>query len=130
MKLHVRLPDRELLTAEAIRVRAVGREGSFCLLPRHRDWVTVLPPGLLAWIDAQDQEHHLAVDSGVLLKCADEVRVSVRRAVAGDDLAQLQRVVEREFLRVDELTRGTRDALARLEAGVVRRFVDLSGRQP
>jgi F-type H+-transporting ATPase subunit epsilon len=61
------------------------------------------------------------------VKCGPAVRVSAWRGVRGDDLASLRAVVEREFLQLDDRERTARSALARLEAGVVRRFVELEG---
>lgn len=124
MSLHLLLllPGQVLLDTSVRKVRATGTQGSFTLLPRHQDWVSVLRPGLLGYLDQSDIERQVAVDSGVLVKCAEMVQVVVRRAVLGDDLATLQRTVEQEFMRLDEHNRATRDALARLESGVVRRF--------
>jgi F-type H+-transporting ATPase subunit epsilon len=55
--------------------------------------------------------------------------VSAWRGVRGDDLASLRATVEREFLQLDDRERTARSALARLEAGVVRRFVELEGQR-
>lgn len=71
------------------------------------------------------EERYPAVDEGALVKCGPEVRVSVRRAVVGTDLDGLRNTVEQEFKRLDEHERSARSALARLEASVVRRFIEL-----
>jgi F-type H+-transporting ATPase subunit epsilon len=125
LRLKVLVPGRVLLDVPVGKVRAVGTQGHFCLLPRHLDWVTLLRPGLLSYLDESTTERHLAVDSGTLVKCAGEIRVAVRRAVVGEDLASLRATLEAEFLRLDEQSRRTRDALVRLESGVVRRFVEM-----
>jgi len=65
------------------------------------------------------------VDQGVLVKCGDEVLVSVRRAVRDGDLRQLRGVVEARFRRYDDQEKAARSAVARLEAGVIRRFLEL-----
>ncbi len=49
--------------------------------------------------------------------------VAVRRAIEGEDLPGLRQRVEAEFLQMDEGERLARSATARLEAGIVRRFV-------
>jgi F-type H+-transporting ATPase subunit epsilon len=58
-----------------------------------------------------------------------EVLVSAWRGARGEDLASLRTVVEREFLTLDDRERAARSALARLETGVVRRFVELEQRR-
>jgi F-type H+-transporting ATPase subunit epsilon len=50
--------------------------------------------------------------------------VSVRNAIAGDDLGALRAAVDREFLALDERERGMRVLLARLERGFIRRFAE------
>jgi F-type H+-transporting ATPase subunit epsilon len=54
----------------------------------------------------------------------------VRGAVEGDDLGALRARVEAEFRQHDEEERDARAALARLEAGMVRRFRDLGASLP
>jgi len=53
------------------------------------------------------------------------VRVATRRAVRGDDLDVLRETVRREFLALSEREREARSAVARLEAGVIRRFIEI-----
>ena len=84
MKLKVLLPTKVMLSAEVSKVIAEGLDGSFCLLPRHADFVSALAAGVLLYETPDRREHYLAVDKGVLVKSADEVLVSARRAVKGE----------------------------------------------
>lgn len=127
MRLKVLLPSRVLIDEEVTKVVAEADNGWFCLLPRHADLVTALVPGILVFSTAAGTERLVAIDHGTLVKCDVEVLVSVWRGVMGDDLASLRAVVEREFLALDDRERTARGALARLEAGVVRRFVEMAG---
>jgi len=124
MRLKVFLPAEALVDEEVTKVVAEAADGSFCLLPRHIDFVTALVPGLLSFV-SNGEEWHLAVDEGILLKIGDEVRVSTRRAVRGADLGRLQLAVREQFRTLDERERSARSAVAKLEAGFVRRFVEL-----
>ena len=72
----------------------------------------------------------VGIDEGILVKCGDEVRVATGRAIRGTDLATLKREVERWFLEMDEQAAIARTAMARLEAGVIRRFTELRQRMP
>ncbi|HPF60200.1 MAG TPA: F0F1 ATP synthase subunit epsilon [Candidatus Competibacteraceae bacterium] len=125
MHLKVLTPVQTLVDEPAVRVHAEGLEGSFCLLPRHRDWVAALQPGIVGFTTVEGQERFLAVDQGVLTKCGAEVLIAVRRAVREDDLARLRQVVENEFRQLDEQERIARSTLARLEAGMIRQFLKL-----
>jgi F-type H+-transporting ATPase subunit epsilon len=125
MNLKLLLPSEILIDEPVQKVIAVGKNGSFCLEPRHVDFVSALPPGLLQFIDAKGEEIFIAIDEGILVKCADEVLVSVFNAVKGNDLATLNDTIEHRFRQLDETERNARSALAKLEAGVVRRFTQM-----
>lgn len=128
MQLKLLSPTRIVADAAATKVIAEAENGFFCLLPRHVDFVAALVPSILAWWDADGHEHVAAVDAGTLVKCGDEVLVSVRDAVVGENLETLQDTVENTFLRLTEHERQARGALARLEAGALRRFTEVGSK--
>ena len=125
MRLIVHLPTEVLLDQQVKKIIAEAQNGSFGILPRHIDFVAALVPSVVVYVDAQGSERFLGIDEGTLVKCADEVFVSTRNAVPGDDLQTLREVVRNRFLELDDRERSARSALARLEAGVVRRFIEL-----
>ena len=128
MRLKVLLPTEVLLDEEVVKVTAEAENGSFCLLPRHIDFVAALVPGILSYLkNPGGQEEVLAVDEGILVKCGPEVLVSTRNAVCGPDLGKLRETVEKRFLALDERERLARSALAHLEATFIRRFLRLGG---
>ncbi len=124
MHLKLMLPTAILVDAPVLKVVAEAGDGAFCLLPRHVDFVAALVPGILSYTDADGAQHLLAVDQGTLVKCGPAVLVSTHDAVAGTDLESLRATVSERFRRLDEHERLTRTALARLEAGALRRFMD------
>jgi F-type H+-transporting ATPase subunit epsilon len=125
MRLKVLLPSEVLLDAAVTKVIAEAENGGFCLLPRHIDFVAALVPGLLSFESEDGREEFLAVDEGILVKCGDQVLVSTRQAVRGPDLGSLRQTIDAQFRAVDEMERRTRAAAARLEADLVRRFLEL-----
>lgn len=128
MKLKILLPTRILLDEEVSKVTAEGADGSFCLLPRHIDFVSALVPGLLSFEPTSGGEALVAVDEGVLVKIGQEVLVSTRNAVRGGRLGELRRMVQERFETRDENEKAARSALARIEAGFVNRFLEIQGR--
>ena len=130
MRLRILLPTEVLVDANVSKVVAEAENGSFGLLPRHIDVVTALVPGILAYVDSDGRQQLVGIDEGILVKCGDEVRVATGRAIRGSDLATLKREVERWFLEIDEQAAIARTAMARLEAGVIRRFTELRQRMP
>jgi F-type H+-transporting ATPase subunit epsilon len=130
MNLKVLLPT-EVFVDEAVRkVTAEGANGSFCLLPRHIDFVAALVPGLLSYETDEEEakEVFLAVAEGVLVKSGQEVLVSVRNAVRGGELGELREIVEKKFKVLDDKEKTARTAMARIEAGFVRRFLEVQKR--
>ncbi len=123
MRLKILLPTEIFLDLEVQQVVAESSNGSFCLKPRHIDFVTVLVPGILSYLDGADREAFVAVDRGALIKCRSEVLVSVANAVMGPDLGSLQQTVRDEFMVHDEKERLARTAVARLEANFIRQFM-------
>lgn len=130
MNLKVLLPSEVFLDREVTKVIAEADNGYFCLLPRHIDFVAALVPGLFTFDDAEGQEHFLAIDEGTLVKCGQEVLVSIRGAAAGGDLGELRQIVEQQYETLDQRERLARSAAARLEAGLVRRFMEFDKRVP
>lgn len=125
MRLKVLLPSHILIDEPVQKIIAEGLDGSFCLKPRHIDFVSALKPGLLQFIAESGEEIFVAIDEGILVKCDDEVLVSALNAVRDDDLATLKDTVEQRFRQLNESERIARSALARLEMGVVRRFMQM-----
>lgn len=127
MRLEVITPAEICLDTEVRELVAEAPDGHFGILPNHGDFVTDLVPGILVYRLKDATERFVALHSGTLVKCGDHVRVAVLAAIEGDDLAWLRARVEREFRQEDEDERAARSALARLEAGMIRRFRELEG---
>jgi F-type H+-transporting ATPase subunit epsilon len=125
MRLMVMLPTEVLIDAEVVKVIAEAGNGFFCLLPRHVDFLAALVPGILYYSTGDGVEHFVAVDEGTLIKCGHEVRVSVMNATAGARIDTLQAIVLDTFRALDDEERRARTTLARLEAGTMRRFLEL-----
>jgi F-type H+-transporting ATPase subunit epsilon len=129
MKLKILLPTEVLIEETVNKINAEAPNGFFCLLPRHIDFVTALVPGLLSYEAAKEKkEFFLAVSEGILVKSGGSVLVSVRRAVKGGRLGELRRIVEEKFKVLDDREQTARSAMARIEAGFVRRFLEVQKR--
>lgn len=123
MNLKVLLPFEVFAEKAGVsRIVAETRAGSFGLLPHRLDCVAALAPGILTYETESEGEVYVAVDEGVLVKTGPDVLVSVRRALGGKDLGQLRDSVEKEFVTLNESEQSVRSVMAKLEAGVLRRF--------
>jgi F-type H+-transporting ATPase subunit epsilon len=123
MQLKVLLPFQVFVDEKDVaRIVAETPAGSFGLLPHRLDCVAALAPGILTYETAGEGEVFIAIDEGVLVKTGADVLVSVRRALRGNDLAQLHDAVAKEFLAEDEQEQSLRGAMAKVESGFLRRF--------
>lgn len=122
MRLEVVTAMERVLDVEIARLVGEAPDGAFGMLPRHADYVTALAAGVLSYTGTDGIERFLGIDGGTLVKCGSEVLVSTRRAIAGTDLDDLRARVRAEFQAIDEEERAARAALARLEAGMIRRL--------
>lgn len=128
MKLKVLIPTEVVVEEETGKINAEAQNGAFCLKPRHVDYGAALVPGILSFENKHGQEVFLAVDEGILVKCGDDVLVSARNAVRGGELGDLQRIVEEEFSALDEKEKKEHSVMAKIEAGFVRRFLEVQRR--
>ena len=126
MTLKIMVPNRILVDQEARKVSAEAQNGSFTILPRHIDSVAALVPGILSFTAEDGKEVFLAVDEGLLVKCAEDVAVATADAVQGENLETLHRALREQFLGRDERRRRSRTVLSRLETTLARRFMEMT----
>jgi F-type H+-transporting ATPase subunit epsilon len=124
MRLRVFLPMKIVIDQEVTKIVAEAENGSFGILPKHIDFVAALAPGIFSF-ESGEGEEFMAIDEGVLVKCATEVMVSTRKAVRSRNLGELRRTVEEEFGTLNERERKTRSILAKLEADFTNRFLKM-----
>jgi F-type H+-transporting ATPase subunit epsilon len=123
MNLCILLPYKIFArVGEVSRMVAETREGSFGLLPHRLDCVAALVPGIFLYATAGNDDRYVALDEGVLVKTGNDVVISVRRAIAGTDLAELQEAVTRDYLHLDAQELEVRSVIARMESTLLGRF--------
>jgi F-type H+-transporting ATPase subunit epsilon len=125
MDLRILLPEKTYWQGKVKKIVGEAINGFFCLLPRHVDFVTIMTPGIFFALTEKEEDIYLAINEGILIKTNDQVTLSTRGAVKGDDLGDLKREVEENFIRINQQEEGARSALQKLEADFVRRFLDL-----
>jgi F-type H+-transporting ATPase subunit epsilon len=81
---------------------------------------------LLSYETENGEERFLAVNEGILVKQEEKVLVSTRNAILGADLGSLRETVEQRFKVLDDRERTARSAMAKIEAGFVRRFIEIN----
>jgi F-type H+-transporting ATPase subunit epsilon len=126
MKLTVLAPTEVVIEAQKVtKIIAEAENGSFCILPRHTDFLASLVAGILAFSPEVGDEEFLAIDEGILVKCHQEVFVCTFHAIKDNSLERLKNTVEQKFRSLDEREKLIRSALTKFEVGIMRRFKDL-----
>jgi F-type H+-transporting ATPase subunit epsilon len=125
MMLKILLPAEILIEQDVKKIVAEAENGSFCLMPNHIDFVATLAPGLFTYEKAEGGQEIMAMDVGTLVKKGSDVLVSTRNAVRAPDLGKLKQVVVKQYDILDEREKMVRSASAKLEASLIRRFVEL-----
>jgi F-type H+-transporting ATPase subunit epsilon len=125
MHLKILLPFQVFAEkTDVSRVVANTSAGSFGFLPHRLDCVAALAPGILVYQVEAEAEVYVAVDEGVLVKTGLDVFVSVRNAIGGTDLGQLQEAVKREFLNLNQGEQSVRSVMATMESDFIRRLAE------
>lgn len=125
MELRVVLPEKTYWQGKVKKIVGEAINGFFCLLPGHVDFVTIMTPGIFFALTETEQDIYMAINEGILIKTKERVTLSTREAVKGENLGNLKKQVEENFVKINEQERGARNALQKLEADFVRRFLDL-----
>jgi F-type H+-transporting ATPase subunit epsilon len=123
LKLKVFLPTEIFMDIDVVKVVGESPSGSFAVLPRHVDIASALVPGIFAYFPSGSREMLMAVNGGILIKQGENLSLATRMAVKGE-LGSLKSTVEKFVSEVDEKERKARTAVAKMEADLVRRFVE------
>jgi F-type H+-transporting ATPase subunit epsilon len=127
LNVKILLPSEVFFKGEAAKLTAEAVNGSFCLLPKHVDFVSAVVPGILIMENVKGKTVFFAIDQGVLVKKGDEVFVSTRNAFAIPDLGKGREIVEEKFKVIDDREKTARAAAYKLEADMVRRLMEIKG---
>lgn len=125
MELKVLLPTEILIDQPVTKVIAEAENGSFCLLPKHVDFVSALAPGILTFVDQDGSENFVGIGGAVLVKNGTQVRVSTVFGTRGADLGCLRKEVSQRFESMTDRERVAQSVMAKLESDLLRRFAEI-----
>ncbi len=118
MHLKILLPFRVFEDVSNVkRIVMETSDGSFGVFPQRLDCVAALVPGIFTY--ETDTVQYIAIDEGVMIKAGEKVLVSVRNAIHGSSLAELNHSVETAFIRLNEDEKEMRSSMAKMESGFI-----------
>lgn len=125
MRLRITSPTAIVVDCDVVSVRAEDASGSFGILNRHADFLTVLEVSVVSWRSADGKSGYCAVRNGILtVSGGRDVAVATREAHVGDDLEQLEAVVLAGYRQHREAERTSRTASAKLRMQAIRHMVE------
>ena len=95
-------------------LRAEDSSGSFGILARHLDLLTVLRPCILIYT-RDEKEGYAAIDGGILRIEKGTVTVASREAIEGEGLTALKEIIECDFRKKSEKEATFMDLLSNME---------------
>lgn len=122
LRLEVRTPGGVVLDRPVAAITAEDRSGWFGIRPGRIDLVAVLPPGLLAYRDAEG-EGFVALSGGLLDLEAGRCRVLALEAVAARELEAIAEAVARQATRRRERSEIHRSVVRDLAREALRRLL-------
>lgn len=125
MKLQIYTPLGTALDCRINKVSLETLSGYCTLLPRHVDFTAAMNAGILSYTTEENEEKFAACHRGVAVKKGDMVTITVQKAVLGDTLDELEKIIREEFKQDEENRKELNAAMARLEAGLIRGFINL-----
>ena len=125
MDLEILVPFRVFARKDLVsKIVIETPKGFYGFLPNRLDCVAPLVPCIMMYETQKEGEIYIAVDQGVMVKTGPKVVISVRHAIGGFDLGQLQEAVEHDFINLDERERTLRNSLAKLESSFIGRYAE------
>lgn len=99
--------------------------GSFGLMARHVRFMTVLTFGLARMTRVDGSRLYAGLPGGLLYFVDNELRISTRRYLLGDDAAAIARAMALQMLAEEQALEQTRRRLHRLEAEMLQRMAQI-----
>lgn len=123
LSLKILLPHKVCRDVKNLsRIIVETDKGSFGILPNRLDCAAALVPGILLYETEGGENNYIAIDEGILVKTGFEVKISVRNAIRGKSLEELNVSVEKDFKNLNEQEKEFRSALVKLESGFMHAF--------
>lgn len=125
MKLQIYTPLGLALSSYVNKISLETMSGYITFLPRHIDYAAAMNANILSYTDEENKEKFVACHRGIVVKKGDVVTVTVQKAVQGDTIDDLEKIIRQEFKQDEENRKELNAAMARLEAGLIRGFISL-----
>ncbi|RMG68491.1 MAG: hypothetical protein D6710_10055 [Nitrospirae bacterium] len=123
-RLKIHIPSATVFDEDIDFLRAQDSTGSFSILSRHTDFLTILRPSVLI-IKKKGKELYFAIKGGILSFRENTATLSTESAIKGDTLEELHKLVQEHYLKITEKERMLGETITNMERGFLKRLVEL-----
>jgi F-type H+-transporting ATPase subunit epsilon len=104
--------------------RAEDKSGSFGILPRHTEFLTILKPAIaIAVIDKK--EHYYAFNGGVLSFKNNHLKITAKEFVQSDKISELLEMIKKSFKVQEEKEQLFRDNIENLQKAFIKKLIEM-----
>jgi len=125
MNVIVVVPLKKIYEKKAMSVTIETINGSFTLKARHIDFISIVKPGVLTVKTENGQEDVMGVDTGIMVKKKNRVTISVRNAVQGTAIGNIEKHIEEHYSSLDDKQRALNTGIVGLERDLAKSIYDL-----
>ena len=125
MTLKVIVPFDIVFEKKIVRLVVETTQGSLGVLPLRLDCTALLVPGIVTYECQGEGEKYLVIDEGIFVKTGSDVTLSVRRALIGTQLGDLEKELEGELNKKREREKYARQMYTALEKTFLRQIAGL-----
>ena len=125
MTLKVIVPFDIVFEKKIVRLVVETTKGSRGVLPLRLDCTALLVPGIVTYECQGEGEKYLVIDEGIFVKTGSDVTLSVRRALIGTQLGDLEKELEGELNKKREREKYARQMYTALEKTFLRQIAGL-----
>ena len=125
MHLQVITPAETVLDSTITKLTFDSIIGRWTVLPRHQDFVTVVPTGIVYYEEENGAQRYVAIVEGTLVKKERDVTLSTGLAIVSDHPERLVQAIEQDFKKMEEDRKTFNATVARLEVGLARGLMTL-----
>ncbi len=123
--------DARIITPKAIKsvenisfFRAEDKSGSFGILPRHIEFLTILEPAIAIAV-IEDKECYYAFNSGVLSFRNNALTITAKEFVQSDKISELLVMIKSSFKEQEEKERLFSDNIENLQNAFIKKMIEM-----
>jgi len=104
--------------------RAEDKSGSFGILPRHIEFLTILEPAIAIAV-IENKEHYYAFNGGVLTFKNNALTITTKEFVQSDKVSELLVIIKSAFKEEEEKERLFSDNIDNLQKAFIKKLIEM-----